>query len=86
MVLDEAAYQEAGVEDGHRLALVSDFHSLVAKSQTHQTPVFALTNEQLEAGGDVLENYEDMRLRFDTSFGEMAERVEALIGAKASSE
>lgn len=78
MVLDEAAYENADLEEGHRLALVSDFHSLVAKSQTHQTPVFALTDEQLEAGGDVLENYQDMRSRFDAAFDAMAEKVEAV--------
>lgn len=84
MVLDVTDYEAAGLEDGHRLALVSDFHSLVARSQTHQTPVFALTDEQLEAGGDVLENYQDMRSRFDTAFDDMAKKVEAITMADSA--
>lgn len=82
MTLAPGEYEAVGMGVGHRLALISDFHSLVAKSQEHRTPVFALSDEQLAAGGDVLENYQAMCSRFDKAFSELAEKVEALVGVQ----
>lgn len=79
MTLAPAEYRAVGLGKGHQLALVSDFHSLVAKSQDHLTPVFALSDLQLAAGGDVLENYQAMRSRFDQAFDELAVKIEALV-------
>ena len=47
MTLPEVVYHSHGV-DGLCLATIPDFNSLIAKSQEHQTPVYALTQEQLE--------------------------------------
>ncbi len=85
MALPEAEYRAAGLESGHALALISNFQSLVAKSQKARTPVFALTDAQLAGGGKMLANYQIMRTRFEASFDELADRVEAVTGAAAAS-
>jgi cellulose biosynthesis protein BcsQ len=78
MTLDESAYEEAGLERGHMLALISNFQSLVAKSQNKRTPVFALEDSQLGSWGKQLKNYQIMRDRFEAAFELLADRVELL--------
>lgn len=60
-------YLEAGVEE-YCLAQIPDFNSLIAKSQATQTPVFALTDEQINQTGAVqkttLTAREGLRERF----------------------
>ncbi|SBP89060.1 ParA family protein [Thiomonas delicata] len=60
------------------LAQISDFNSLIARSQECATAVFALTEEQLKAQGSVLESFVDSRDRFQETFVELAERVDVL--------
>lgn len=78
MTLDESAYKAAGLEAGHMLASISNFQSLVAKSQNKRTPVFALQDSQMAIGGKQLENYRIMRARFEDAFKLLADRVEML--------
>ena len=61
------------------LAQISDFNSLIAKSQECSTAVFALTGEQLEAAGAVLEGFEASRDAFREIFEALATKVEALV-------
>jgi cellulose biosynthesis protein BcsQ len=75
MLLPQDRYQEAGLDGGYCLAEVPDFNSLIAKSQDYQTPVFALTATQLGVGGAVLENQQESRDRFHTTFSMMASRI-----------
>jgi cellulose biosynthesis protein BcsQ len=78
MALDESEYEAAGLLPGHALALIANFQSLVAKSQKSRTPVFALTDDQLAGGGQMLANYQKMRARFEEAFETLADRVELL--------
>ena len=55
MMLPEEVYDELGVGYGHCLAMIPDFNTLIAKSQAAQTPVFALTAQQIDQTGVVLE-------------------------------
>ena len=55
MMLDENKYRELGIDQDYCLASVSDFNSLIAKSQEHQVPVYNLTDKQIGLGGVVLE-------------------------------
>lgn len=48
MALKDAAYATCGIEPGAPILQMSDFNGLIALSQKHQAPVFALTDEQLE--------------------------------------
>ena len=60
------------------LAQISDFNSLIARSQEFSTAVFALDKEQLKAQGAVLESFEESRNRFRQTFLDLAERVDLL--------
>ena len=63
---------------GHSLATIADFNSLIAKSQEHQTPVFALSAEQIGQAGTVLEITEASRDEFFNVFDTLATRVKCL--------
>lgn len=42
--------------EDYNLINIADFNSLIAQSQTHTTPVFLLTQEQIEQSGKVWAN------------------------------
>jgi hypothetical protein len=73
-------YEEAGVNPltGYCLAEIADFNSLIAASQNHQTPVFALTESMLGHVGTVLEQDLQKRSEFRDTFYSLADRVVAL--------
>lgn len=62
------------------LSQLPDFNSLIARSQECSTAVFALTDQQLDATGAVLEGFKDSRDHFLELFKELAEKVSKLIG------
>ncbi len=63
VMLPTKFYTEAGVNPAQNycLAEIAEFNSLITASQTHQTPVFALTKEMLGHVGTVLE--QDLKKR-----------------------
>jgi cellulose biosynthesis protein BcsQ len=80
MLLPLARYKKvAGLLPGYCLAQIPDFNTLIAKSQEHKTPVFALKDEQLGHVGTVLAVDRAKREEFDTMFRELADRVETLV-------
>jgi cellulose biosynthesis protein BcsQ len=83
MLLEPAIYSAAKIGNDLTLATIADFNSLISKSQTHKTPVYALTSEQLGAVGRVLDNFKLSRDKFLEEFLGLAFRVTDLIG-KAS--
>lgn len=66
--------------DPYELAQISDFNSLIAKSQDHAIPVFALTEEQLNSGGIVLDRMVESRDNFLATFDALASSVISLCG------
>ena len=74
MMLQSGCYAEQHVEE-HRLVTIPDFNSLVAKSQTTQTPVFELTKEQIGLTGPVLEQTIQSRDKFRDLFSGLADRI-----------
>jgi chromosome partitioning protein len=62
----------------YNLANIADFNSLIAQSQKHSTPVFALSDGQLEQVGVVLENMKKSRDDFSQTFDALANSVEEL--------
>lgn len=75
MTLNESAYATSGVEPGAPILQMSDFNGLIALSQKHQAPVFALTDEQLEQTGIVLERTKISMNRFRGLFEEAADKL-----------
>ena len=75
------AEQYRTVEAGdYCLATIPDFNSLIAKSQENQTPVFALTDEQIKQSGVVLEQTIRQRDSFHDIFSKLANNVIHLTG------
>ena len=60
------------------LSQIADFNTMIAKSQEAQTPVFALTDEQLHNVGTVLQAEQSKREEFRANFSELATNVVAL--------
>lgn len=79
MLLDSNVYTDNGVRGGLNLAMIADFNSLISRSQEHATPVFALTESQLSAAGDVLDNFVASRDSFHADFSVLADLVTSLI-------
>ena len=78
MLLPPEAYASVGITDGKPLLQMSDFNGLIALSQKHKVPVFALTDAQLEQTGIVLERTKASMNKFGALFSDAAERIIAL--------
>lgn len=81
MMLPDEAYASVGLKPGEPLLQMSDFNGLIAQSQKHNAPVFALTDAQLEQTGIVLERTKKSMEEFRKLFSEGADRVIKLIDA-----
>ena len=79
MLMDEAAYASCELQAGDPILQMSDFNGLIALSQKHQAPVFALTDEQLEQTGIVLERTKESMNRFRGFFEKAADRILELL-------
>ncbi|MCY7381450.1 MAG: AAA family ATPase [Microcoleus sp. CAN_BIN18] len=75
MLLTDEMYASQAVESDFCLAQISDFNSLIAKSQKKQTPVFALTSKQIGQNGRVLKTTLEAQKNFKNTFDELADRV-----------
>ena len=63
----------------YNLANIADFNSLIAQSQKHSTPVFALSDEQIEYAGKVLATMKKSRDEFANTFHSLANCIEAIL-------
>lgn len=70
------------VAESYCLAQIPDFNTLVATSQTHRTPVFALSDEMFGHVGKVLKQDQAKRAEFHELFSQLAHRV-VLLAANA---
>ena len=74
-MLPDQVYKGESVEADFCLATIPDFNTLIAKSQDHQTPVFALTPEQIGQAGRVEEITLKSRDSFQQIFSELADKI-----------
>lgn len=79
LTLDDSSYERADVPQSRVLAQIQEFNSLLPKSQEHHVPVFALTEEQLDQGGIVLQGSKAQIRSLDRIFDQFADRVSALL-------
>lgn len=84
MMLPEQAYKEQEIEFEFCLATIPDFNTLIAQSQKFQTPVFALSSEQIEQSGVVLKRIIKSRNNFRAIFSELANKVIGLTNYASS--
>ncbi len=78
LCLPEEKYIDIGISENFCLASISDFKSLIAKSQNFKTPVFALSDGQLGKAGVVQDNSIKRRDDFRSIFTTLADKVIAL--------
>lgn len=70
----------APADTPYNLVNIADFNSLIAQSQKHSTPVFALTDQQIEQVGVILETMKKSRDEFAKCFDTLANSVEIIAG------
>ena len=75
MMLPDQVYGDENMGTASCLATIPDFNRLIAKSQDHQTPVFALTSEQIGQSGTILENTLESRDNFKQIFSGLADKI-----------
>ncbi len=75
MLLPDSAYRSAGLDKDFTLATIPDFNSLIAISQDNQTPIYALTKEQLNQQGVVYKQTLESQKEFDRIFSEFADKI-----------
>jgi chromosome partitioning protein len=68
----------APADTPYNLANIADFNSLIAQSQKNSTPIFALSDVQLEQVGIILETMKKSRDNFATTFDTLANSVETI--------
>jgi hypothetical protein len=78
LLLESNYHQIPELLPSYCLAQIADFNTLIAKSQDHRTPVFALTDQQLGHVGTVLEGDKAKMKEFQYEFSNLADEVEKL--------
>lgn len=79
MVDSKAFSEKVGIAPWQPLMEVADFNSLIAFSQEHQVPVFALEQHHSDQSGAVWERTKNSMKLFEQSFSECADRLMLLI-------
>ena len=85
LLLPNQVYSDQGMNGSFTMTKISDFNSLIALSQEHSTPVYALTREQLNQQGKVAENNEKKQEEFKTTFSDLADKIISLSSSYAVS-
>lgn len=78
MMLPDGVYREQGMNDSRCLTKISNFNSLIARSQEHQAPIYDLTPEQLDQTGQVLETSKKQQEEFRKTFSDLADKIISL--------
>jgi chromosome partitioning protein len=82
MAVTRAEFNAADPSDTpYNLINIADFNSLIAKSQEHNTPVFALSDTQIGQVGVILDTMRKSRDSFKESFDHLANTIEIMTGA-----
>jgi len=76
MVISAADFVAAGAPDTpYNIANIADFNSLIAQSQKHNKPIFALTDDEIERVGIILDTMGGSRDAFLRVFRELGQVV-----------
>ncbi len=78
MMLPSQLYRDLELKDSLSLAKISNFNSLIALSQQHRTPVYALTPQQLGQKGIALQQNQKKQEEFRQTFSDLADKIIAL--------
>ncbi|QIZ70752.1 ParA family protein [Oxynema aestuarii] len=75
MMLPDVGYSNQGIDETFCLTKIQNFNSLIALSQEHRTPIYALTPEQLGQTGKVLQQNQNKQKDFEKTFSNLADKV-----------
>ncbi|NET01013.1 MAG: AAA family ATPase [Sphaerospermopsis sp. SIO1G1] len=78
LLLPHQDYNQQGMNDSFTITKIPNFNSLIARSQEHSIPIYALKPEQLKQYGQSLENSQDKQKEFKTTFSDLADKIIAL--------
>jgi cellulose biosynthesis protein BcsQ len=81
MMLPDQVYAEQAVDRSFCLTKISNFNSLIALSQEHQTPIYDLTPQQLKQTGVVLKKNQAKQAEFQKTFSDLADKIIGLTSA-----
>lgn len=59
----------------HAIASISDFNTLMPKSQTYSKPVYALSDSEINLSGAALQQAQDSQVEFKKQFIKIAEQI-----------
>lgn len=79
LILPKKVYESVGINENYCLETISDFNTLIALSQQHKTPIFALTNSQIGHRGKVGTSARESRDKFYGIFNELANKIIRMI-------
>ncbi|MFM6023598.1 MAG: AAA family ATPase, partial [Dolichospermum sp.] len=85
LLLPNQVYTEQGINCSFTITKIPSSNSLIALSQKHATPVYALTPEQLNQQGIVAEINKKQQEEFKTIFSDLADKIIALSSSYAVS-
>ncbi|MTJ07392.1 ParA family protein [Anabaena sp. UHCC 0204] len=85
LLLPNQVYNQQGINGSFTMTKISNFNSLIALSQEHCTPIYALTPEQLDQHGIVLEANQKKQEEFKATFSHLADKIIALSSSYAVS-
>lgn len=80
LTFDASVYEKAGLPPSLVLAQIQEFNSLLPKSQDFHVPVYALTDDDLDQVGVVLEGSKTQIASLNRIFSTMADRLLQLAG------
>lgn len=75
MMLPQETYVSHNIERSLRLTKISNFNSLIALSQEHRVPIYALTPQHLGLSGKPLADQQAKQGEFLTVFADLADKV-----------
>jgi len=75
LMLRDLVYQNAKIKPEKPLLQMSNFNSLIARSQKHKVPIFGLSDSQLKQTGVVLERTKESMKRFRKIYSEGADQI-----------
>ena len=79
MCITKADFNGASPSDTpYNIVNISDFNSLIAQSQKHSTPVFALSDQQIAQAGVILGTVKESREKFRNVFDSLANSIEIM--------
>jgi cellulose biosynthesis protein BcsQ len=79
MVITVAEFNSSSPGDTpYNLANIADFNSLIAQSQKYSTPIFALSDKQIEQSGVILATMKKSRDEFAKAFAALANSVRVI--------